>query len=491
MRLRLLAGNPKDDNRDYVPMNIPGTDITVNENGNNSQVYPQGLVRCTEVLADGVEDVWYEYVPKSYDGSRKVPLVVSNHGGQMNGWAQAVYSSWTLLAEKEGFICVFPDAHALMMWTIQGMAEKVRANPQLVLPIPTDPEDFRENHDLNFLKALIARMQQKYAIDAGRVYMQGMSMGHMMTDQFARYYGNLLAGAAGSGASAFATQLYTQDGALRNWGGPVPTWISHPEKNGMDGPLGDEATAQKIGRTYWFGVNGIHGRPQIKIVGEDNFAFFTGDKADLVYLDIKNRDHGQALDEAFYYWNYMFSGVHREPDGTLVKEKTIWEPEGDAFSIAVSAGLSRAWVSNRVVDMPIAPMQWQKLKYHGLNGGQIVRGEYLCVSLRFLAGVFGAGYHTENGGLEATLTFPDGRVAKFSRGVIGCLVDDNLAAMFCETLHRQGELLVSIEWFCRFLFNLEVSICNDTVYVTDHFAQLSAFMAELIREELEKTNQDT
>ena len=42
----------------------------------------------------------------------------------MNGWAQAVYSSWTMLAEKEGFICVFPNAHSLMMWTIQGMADK-------------------------------------------------------------------------------------------------------------------------------------------------------------------------------------------------------------------------------------------------------------------------------------------------------------------------------------------------------------------------------
>ena len=77
-----------------------GTDMTVNENGNNSQVYPAGLQECTGVLADGLTDRWYEYVPAGYDGSKKVPLVVSNHGGLMNGWAQAVYSSWTLLAER-------------------------------------------------------------------------------------------------------------------------------------------------------------------------------------------------------------------------------------------------------------------------------------------------------------------------------------------------------------------------------------------------------
>ena len=92
MSLRLQAGNPNDANRDYVPLAIKGTDMTVNENGNNSQVYPAKLQEFSGVLADGLEDHWYEYVPDSYDGSKPVPLVISNHGGLMNGWAQAVYS---------------------------------------------------------------------------------------------------------------------------------------------------------------------------------------------------------------------------------------------------------------------------------------------------------------------------------------------------------------------------------------------------------------
>ena len=76
-----MPGSPNDANRDYVPMGIKGTDMTVNENGNNSQVYPARLQEYTGVLADGLTDTWYEYVPESYDGSKKVPLVVSNHGG--------------------------------------------------------------------------------------------------------------------------------------------------------------------------------------------------------------------------------------------------------------------------------------------------------------------------------------------------------------------------------------------------------------------------
>ena len=484
MDLRLRAGTPNDANRDYVPAGIPGTDMTVNENGNNSQVYPAGLQECTGVLADGLTDRWYEYVPAGYDGSKKVPLVVSNHGGLMNGWAQAVYSSWTLLAEREGFLCVFPDSHELQMWNIQGMGARLRANPALVLPMPADPADYHDNHDLNFVKALIAHLCKKYAVDEGRIYMQGMSMGHMMTDQFARYYGGMLAGAAGAGASAEGSQLYTPDGALRNCGGPVPMWISHPEKNGMDASADVENETQKTGREYWMRVNGVHGAPQIRIEGENNFAFYHGGKADVVFLDIKNRDHGQTLDDAFLIWDYLFSGCRRAPDGTLVREKTEREAKGDSFALAFAPGLRKAWFRGKAAEMPAAPVLWQKLKYHGLGGGQIVRGEYLCVSLRFLAGVFGAEYRTDAAGLEATLKLKDGRTVKMSRGVIGCLVDNDLHAMYCETLSREGELLVSAEWFCRFLFDLHVSVCDGTVYVTDHFAELSAYMAGILREQL-------
>ena len=84
MKLRLQAGNPNDANRDYVPMGIKGTDMTVNENGNNSQPYPERLCEFHDALTDdGKEDTWYEYIPTSYDPTKKTPLVISLHGGLM------------------------------------------------------------------------------------------------------------------------------------------------------------------------------------------------------------------------------------------------------------------------------------------------------------------------------------------------------------------------------------------------------------------------
>ena len=153
---------------------------------------------------------------------------------------------------------------------------------------------------------------------------------------------------------------------------------------------------------------------------------------------------------------------------------------GDGFAMAFAEGRSCCWFENRVQALPTAPVWWQKLKYHGLDGGQLVRGEYLCVPLRFLARAFGAEYLPLDGGAAAALRLPDGREAQFARGSIGCLIDDTMRCMYCEALQREGELLVSAEWFCRYLFNCQVSVCNGVVYITDHFAELSFFLADLI-----------
>ena len=132
--------------------------------------------------------------------------------------------------------------------------------------------------------------------------------------------------------------------------------------------------------------------------------------------------------------------------------------------------------------MSTKAVKWQKLKYHGLNGGTKVRGEYICVPLRFLAQVCGAEYLPGDDTLTAKLVLKDGRVLQFARGSIGCVIDRDIRSMYCEALHRDGELLVSVEWFCQYLLNLQVSHCDGVIYITDHFAALSANMADVIRE---------
>ena len=66
----IRPGRPDDDNRHYLPEELYHSDITVNENGNNSLPYPERLQEFHEdLVGEGRTDTWYEYVPESYDAS--------------------------------------------------------------------------------------------------------------------------------------------------------------------------------------------------------------------------------------------------------------------------------------------------------------------------------------------------------------------------------------------------------------------------------------
>ena len=162
-KIRLQPGDLNDENRDYLPLAIKNSRMVVNENGNNSQVYPARLAEYTEeILGDGVTDTWYEYVPESYDPSRKTPLVFSMHGGLMTGWGQCIYTSWSHVADREGFICVFPNASAKGMWMIECDSETVdqittTADPGVpVLNRPVGSVD--QFHDVRLVMKLLERL---------------------------------------------------------------------------------------------------------------------------------------------------------------------------------------------------------------------------------------------------------------------------------------------------------------------------------------------
>ena len=480
--LYLRPGTPDDDNRDYLPQRIKGSDIVVNENGNNSQPYPERLKEFHAELVPGQgEDSWYEYVPESYDPSKKTPLVFSMHGGIMSGWGQCIYTSWSYVADRDGIIVVFPDAHNKRFWEQMPSLESEYNKQVAGLSLPDPTERIEDHRDCNFVLALLGLLKEKYNIDDGRIFMQGMSAGNMMTALFSRYYGNILAGAAGSAGPGSLSLLFDEEGKLMNQGGPLGIWQTRPENNGFgmrDFPK--EADIDRYNRVYWMKINEVDPVPEISVIGEDNFAFYKGKKAPLVFMDVKNRDHGQKLDEAFLQWDYFLSGLRRLPDGTIVDEGSITERKGDRVSFAFAAGVDKAWADQRIVRLSEAPVKWQKLKYHGLEGGQKVRGEYLMVAVKDLAAAVGAKYTSPEDGLHADVILPDGRKLQFARGSIGCFINDSMRQMYVEAIHRNGELLVSAEWFMRYLFGYCVSECHDMIYVTDHHAELSYFLADLI-----------
>ena len=485
--LKLRAGTPDDDNRNYLPPELYHTDIVVNEGGNNSQPYPERLQEFNEELIPGIPGNWFEYVPSTYDGSKKVPLVVSLHGGMMNGWAQCIYTSWSYVAEREGFIVVYPTGttpkHPVNhFWTMEPVPGSPFNELGDIDGVPTPkalPID--ENPDIKFIFAVIEKMKEKYNIDADRIFMQGMSNGCGMTMQIARSFDHVLAGAAFSAGGGRIARYIDENNQLQDKGGPKSVWISHPELNGMGPSIEYEAEGVRQDRYYWLLVNGCTELPKITIDGEHNMAFFTGEKAAVVFDDIKNRDHGQTLDEAFLYWDYLFAGTRRAGD-VIEQKEAILPRSGDEFAAAFAEGISRVWWKNEVHELTTAPVKWQKWKYHGLQGGVKVRGEYLCVPVRFLAEMAGGEFREDADTLASEIVLPDGKVIRFARGSILCEIGDTMRSMYCEALHRNGELLVPVEWFAKYILKLQVSVCNGVVYVTDHMADLSYCMADLLKD---------
>ncbi len=483
-KIVLQPGDLNDANRDYLPQAIRGSRMVVNENGNNSQVYPARLQEYTEdLLGDGTQDVWYEYVPESYDPSRKTPLVFSMHGGLMTGWGQCIYTSWSLVAEKEGFLCVFPNASAGGMWMIEcaddGVEDATDNAPDGVpkLHRPTGP--VTEYHDVRMVMKLLERMRQKYNIDETRVYIQGMSMGNAMTSQVARYMGAHFAAAAGSGCPTNCKLLFDAENRPIHCGSAMDVWQSRLEHDKTPFHYGEDDKTVVLGNVnYWRRVNGAMGLPEICVRGEKNLLFYRGDKAHVMLMDVYNRDHGQTFDDAQMVWDHLFSGVYKTEDGAVHHTETRRAFRADAHALALTEGAEQALLNGRLVPVGGKIFRREKIKYHGLQGRHFVRGSYLYAPAAFLADAFGG--KTLSDGDTAEVRLADGRVLTFAHGCIGCTIDNTIESMLCEAVTVDGKLYLPAEWFCAALYDYHVSNYSDTLYATDHDAHLSRYAAWVI-----------
>jgi polyhydroxybutyrate depolymerase len=116
------------------------------------------------IVSSGEKRTYLLYVPRSYDRARPTPLVISLHGAALWGAAQMEISQWNRVAEREGFIVVYPSgagANGPRVWHANGG--------------PGVPNDVR------FISDLIDTLSAAYNIDATRIYANGLSNGGGMS----------------------------------------------------------------------------------------------------------------------------------------------------------------------------------------------------------------------------------------------------------------------------------------------------------------------
>lgn len=106
------------------------------------------------LVSGGEKRQYLLHVPRGYDRSRPAPLVISMHGG--GGWPalQRDVSRWNRLADQHGFLVVYP-------WAARSGG---------------GPAGWGER-DIPFIADLIDHLQSSYAIDASRIYADGLSNG--------------------------------------------------------------------------------------------------------------------------------------------------------------------------------------------------------------------------------------------------------------------------------------------------------------------------
>ena len=175
-----------------------------------------------------------------------------------------------------------------------------------------------------------------------------------------------------------------------------------------------------------------------------------------------------------------------DENGEIIQGGTKLPRKGDDFGIALALGKENALVNSKPIRLQIPAFKHQKLKYHGLDGGELVRGEYFYAPVSFLAQATGSECNMSADGRNAELILRDGRMVEFAQGSIGCVIDNKIYSMDCEAVIRDGALCLPVEWFFRRLLGCFVSESRGVMYITDHYIELAAHTAALIEDILEQ-----
>lgn len=126
---------------------------------------PAGPGWSARTLVSGSHERCYHlYVPPGYDPAEPAPVVVSFHGFLSNPNSHALISGWHELAEREGFLVVYP----------QGTSFPQRWDAGTTWGAPGVD-------DVGFFRDMMDDLDAVAAIDRSRVYVNGFSNGGGLT----------------------------------------------------------------------------------------------------------------------------------------------------------------------------------------------------------------------------------------------------------------------------------------------------------------------
>jgi polyhydroxybutyrate depolymerase len=167
------------------------------------------------ISVDGAERSYILRVPKAYDGTRALPLVVVLHGFTASGALAEVYTGFGQKSEQEGFFMVAPDGVGNPRGWNSGFLNLTGR---------------REQDDVKFVGALLDKMERDLNVDRDRIYIAGHSNGAMMANLLASRLSDRI---AAIGAVAGTTGLAGGTQRVPDPQGPVSVILIHGKKDNV------------------------------------------------------------------------------------------------------------------------------------------------------------------------------------------------------------------------------------------------------------------
>jgi poly(hydroxyalkanoate) depolymerase family esterase len=150
------------------------------------------------------------WVPSTYDKRKSTPLVMMLHGCMQNAETLASISGMNLVADKNNFLVVYPE-------------QTKEANPLRCWNWFDTKHQARDAGEPALLAAIVQRVRASHNVDAGRMYVAGISAGAAMAVVMGATYPDLFSGVGVMAGLAYkaGTTLETGLAAMKQ-GGPDP-----------------------------------------------------------------------------------------------------------------------------------------------------------------------------------------------------------------------------------------------------------------------------
>lgn len=268
------------------------------------------------ITVDNKVRKYWLYVPASVEGQKNVPVVFSLHGRYGNDdpndqndiLRKDGKPIFTSLADKEGFIVVYPQGR-------NGGSEQDKKD------YPGDwyngfagntgwEATGKENADTKFIKALVDQIQSDYktptasnsniSVDPKKFYLCGFSMGGMMTYACAKVLNGTFAAYGSCGGfplNEFHLNLATKQ--------PVPFIHLHGDKDGVVGINHLHTIIENLLFRNGCSLDNFKVQNEWETKGFKKYDFIGVNEVPVTTVTFKDLDHAVASSAPDYLWNFF------------------------------------------------------------------------------------------------------------------------------------------------------------------------------------------